>query len=430
MKENRRSFIKQSAALAGGIIVQPFPVSQGAYVGGSDIIKVGLVGCGDRGTGAAVQALKASPNVRLTAMCDVFADQVTDCYNKMENIPEVKSQLEVQEDLRFSTFDGYKKVIEVCDAVILATPPGFRPEHFEEAVRAGKHVFMEKPLASDAPGVKRILAAGKKAEAKNLKVVVGLQNRYDPNYHDLVQRLQNGAIGDIVSSECYFMKGQYEIVPRSVLGSELAFQIKNYHFFNWLWAGGPAGLQIHNTDVVNWVKGAYPIQAQGMGGRSSISGPDTGEVFDHFYIEYLYADGTKIHSQIRVITNAMAKNGVYFNGSKGTASLYDGIKNKKGKNIWQRDESAGNPYQIEHDRFFEAIMMDKPINDTEYGAKSTLVAIMGRMAAHSGKMVTWEEAKKSETILLQDGMTWDTTPPVVPDENFMYNVPIPGRHRV
>jgi myo-inositol 2-dehydrogenase / D-chiro-inositol 1-dehydrogenase len=424
----RRTFLKNSTMLTAGISVAALPIEMAAYAGGAETIRVGLVGSGGRGTGAAVQAMKASGMVQLVAMSDVFQEQLDKSYQNLCAIPEIKSQVNVPKERQFLGFDGYQQVIESCDAVILATPPGFRPLHFEAAVEANKHVFMEKPLSCDGPGTRKILATGKLAAQKNLKVVVGLQNRYDPAYIQMVDRLKKGAIGEIKSSVCYYMKGEYAIVPRSAVNSELAFQIRNWHFFNWLWGGAPAGLQIHNTDIVHWVKGSYPVSAQGMGGRSVLKGPDTGEVFDHFYIEYLYEDGTRLHSQISIIDNTWRKNGAFFQGAKGQADVRGGIISDKGKTIWKFDDTnAPNAYQIEHDRFFEAIINDQPINDTEFGANSTLAAIMGRMACHSGQLVTWEDALNSKVDLAPDEMDWSTTPPILPDTHGIYPVPVPGR---
>lgn len=427
----RRSFIKQTAAITGGILINPLALDRSAYASGSDVIKVGLVGCGGRGTGAAAQALKAGTNIRLVAMADVFEDQITKSYKNLLDIDEIKGQIDVPDENKFPSFEGYKHVIEASDVVILATPPAFRPEHFEESVQKDKHVFMEKPLASDAPGLRKVLATGKVATEKNLKVVVGLQNRYDPGYQAMVQEIQSGKIGEVLSSTCYYMKGQYKVIPRSEVNTELEFQVKNYHFFNWLWAGGPAGLNIHNTDIVNWIKGSYPIQAQGVGGRSAISGPDTGDVFDNFYIEYTYADGVKIHSQVRVTNNVYNKNGAFFQGTKGTANLREGIKDLSGNKIWRyRNKENPNPYQIEHDKFFEAIEKDLPQNDTEFGAMSTMTAIMGRMASHSGKLITWDDAFNSDRVLVPENIRGDSTAPILPDEHGVYPFPIPGKTEV
>jgi predicted dehydrogenase len=233
-------------------------------------------------------------------------------------------------------------------------------------------------------------------------------------------------IGDVLSSKCYYMKGGYELIPRASVTSELAFQIKNYHYFYWLWAGAPAGIQIHNADIVHWVKDSYPVSVQGMGGRAILEGPDSGDVFDHFSLEYTYPDGTRMHSQIRNINGTFRKNGVWFLGTKGTANVYEGIKNHAGKLLWKFDgKDPANSLQVEHDRLFDAIRNNTSINNTEYGAYSTLTAIMGRMAAHTGQIVTMDDALNSEALLEQDIRTWDEAP-VVPNAKGIYRYPKPG----
>jgi len=427
----RRAFLKNTSLAASGLAFGTLPVELSAYAGGSDIIKVGLVGSGGRGSGAAAQALQARKNVQLVAMSDVFEGQLENSLNSLKSLPEIKDQVMVKKENMYNSFSGYQQVIEASDVVILATPPGFRPLHFEAAIAANKHVFMEKPLSCDGPGTRQILATGKLATKKNLKVVVGLQNRYDPAYQEMVEKLQKGAIGDIKSADCYYLSREYAVVPRSDVDSELAYQIKNWHFFNWLWAGAPAGLQIHYTDIAHWAKQSYPVSAQGMGGRSVLEGPDSGEVFDHFYIEYTYADGSKMHSQIRTVNNAFRKNACEFVGTKGTANVMDGIISDKGKTIWKYENpDKPNPYQVEHDRFFEAIVEDKPINDTETGAHSTLAAILGRMACHSGQEVTWEEALNSDVDLAPDVIDWNSELPIKRNADGLYPVPIPGKSKV
>ena len=394
--------------------------------GSADELKVGLVGCGARGTGAVVQALSAHPGNHLVAMADVFEEQTEKSHHNLMEIEAIKDQIKVPREKRYVGFDAYQKVIRDCDVVLLATPPAFRPEHFEFAVSEKNHVFLEKPLSCDGPGTKRILKAGKLADANNLKVVVGLQNRYDPAHNEMVKRIQKGAIGDVLSSTCYYMKGGYELIPRASTTSELAFQIKNYHYFFWLWAGAPAGLQIHNADIVHWVKNSYPVSAQGMGGRAVLDGPDSGDVFDHFSLEYTYPDGTNMYSQIRTIDRTLSKNGVWFMGTKGTANVYEGIKNHAGKLLWKFDEkNPENSLQVEHDRLFEAVRNNTPISNTEYGAYSTLAAIMGRMAAHTGQIITMDDALKSEPLLSKDITDWNQAP-VLPNAAGIYPYPKPG----
>lgn len=428
---DRRDFIKGSTTIIGGTLLSAaIPLDLSAYPGTRDTLKIALVGCGGRGSGAAVNALSTKGNVSLVAMADAFRDKLDDAYNTLSKIEHIKNSINVPEKNKFTGFDAYEKVMALkeVDVVLLVTPPAFRPIHFEAAVQAGKHVFMEKPLASDAPGIRKILATGELADKKNLKVVVGLQNRYDPGYIELVRQLKEGVIGDIVSASDYYLIGPVHQVQRTAGQTEMEYQMRNWRYFTWLWAGSPAGLQIHNTDIVNWVKGSYPVRAQGIGGRSSLGGPKDGDIFDHFFIEYEYADGTKLNSQIRTIEGTWNKGGAYFQGSKGTGSLQKGIRDNKGEVIWRnKNKDSEGAYQIEHDQLFAAIRNNTPINDTEWAAMSTMTVILGRMAAHSGKMIEWEDAFKSELSVLPAKFAWDADPPVMPDKNGNYPVPSPGK---
>ncbi len=422
----RRDFIKGSAALVGGALVgSPFTGKAGRIV--SAPLKLALIGCGARGAGAVLNALNANSNAVLVAMADVFKDKLDETYATLMKVGKIKDSIKVPENQKFVGFEAYEKALACADVVLLVTPPAFRPAHFEAAVKAGKHVFMEKPLASDAPGIRQVLEAGKEATRKNLKVVVGLQNRYSPAHREMVEKLRQGAIGRIVSATDYYLIGPVKQVPRQPGQTEMEFQMRNWRYFNWLWAGSPAGLQIHNTDVVNWVKDAYPVRAQGMGGRSSLKGPEHGDIFDHFYIEYEYADGTRLHSQIRHIGGTWNKGGATFLGTNGTASLQTGILDANGEQIWRKNsKEAENAYQIEHEVLFAAIQNNTPLNDTEWGAKSTLTTIMGRMAVHSGKMVEWDEALDSSLTLMPDRFAWDAEPPVKPGSDGSYPVAVPG----
>jgi len=428
---DRRRFMKASTLSIGGLVLSQLPVSASAFVGSNDTLKLALIGCGKRGAGAAVQALTADKNVKLVAMADAFRDRLDDTYNNLLKATAIKGQIAVPEEQKFTGFEAYKEAIALADVVILATPPAFRPMHFEEAVNSNKHVFMEKPLASDAPGIRKILATGKEAEKRKLSVVVGLQNRYDPVYQDFVSKIKDGAIGDIVSSTCYYMIGNVTLLPREPKQTEMEYQMRNWRYFCWLWAGSPAGLQIHNTDVVNWVKGSYPIKAQGLGGRAAYHGPDKGDIFDNFYIEYEYADGSKLHSQIRTINGTYNHGGSYFQGSKGIGDIRKGLRDMDGKSLW-RSRGVGdvNPYQQEHDELFASIRNSKPINDTEWGAKSTMTTLMGRMAAHSGQMIQWDEALNSNISLLPKTFSWDAAPPVLPGPDGNYPIPVPGQTKV
>lgn len=429
---SRRNFLKNSTKVLGGVMIgSTLQASASVWKLRAEPIRIALVGCGSRGAGAVVNALQAKENVVLVAMADVFKDKLDETYNTLLKIENIKDKIKVPAANKFIGLDGYIKAIAAADAVLLVTPPAFRPLHFEACVKAGKHVFMEKPLASDAPGIRKILETGKLADTKNLKVVVGLQNRYDPGYIEMVKKIQEGAIGRIVSATDYYLIGPVKQVPRQAGQTELEYQLRNWRYFNWLWAGSPAGLQIHNTDVVNWAKNAYPVRAQGMGGRSSLFGADSGDIFDHFFIEYEYADGTKLNSQIRHISGTWNKGGANFYGTNGTASLLSGIKDVDGERIWRNpNKDSESAYQVEHDVFFDAIRNNKPLNDTEWGAMSTMTTLMGRMAVHSGKMVEWDEALNSEIILAPAELTWSSAPPVKPGKDGSYPFPVPGSSNV
>ncbi|HLT92930.1 MAG TPA: hypothetical protein VKZ56_00140, partial [Membranihabitans sp.] len=257
----------------------------------------------------------------------------------------------------------------------------------------------------------------------NLKVVVGLQNRYDPAYEAMVTQIQSGMIGKVLSATCYYLTRGYQLVPRSETANELAYQIKNWHFFDWMWAGATGGLQIHNTDIVHWVKGSYPVSVQGIGGRIGPSLPGTGDSYNHFFLEYTYVDGSKLYDEIRTIDRTMRKGGSWFTGTKGVANIREGIKDHDGNVLWKYDvpqSQRKNPYQVEHDIFFESIRQNRPHNDTIFGAYSSHAANMGRMAAETGEEVTWEESLNSDILLAPEITSWDQKPPILPDEKGIY----------
>ncbi|WP_290710075.1 Gfo/Idh/MocA family oxidoreductase [Flavihumibacter sp. CACIAM 22H1] len=424
----RRSFIKKTGALLGGsVLISSLPAAAKGYFLSPGTLKIALIGCGDRGTGAAVNALRTKGAVELVAMADVFRDKIDESLSLLNKVEDIKGKINVPEANRFTGFDAYEKAMRLADIVLLVAPPAFRPLHFEAAIKAGKHVFMEKPLASDAPGIRQVLETGKLASTKNLKVVVGLQNRYDPAFIEMVDKMKQGVIGTITAATDYYMIGPLKQVKRTAGQSEMEYQLRNWRYFNWLWAGSPAGLQIHNTDVVNWFKGSYPVRAQAIGGKAMQGQPDMGDIFDNFAIEYEYEDGFKLNSYIRHLPGTYTKGGAYFQGSNGTASIHSGIRDASGERIWRRQSgSTENAYQIEHDKLFEAIRNNTPLNDTEWGAMSTMTTLLGRMAAHSGKLVEWKDAIQSELTLLPKRFGWDAEAPVLPDKNGLYPFAIPG----
>lgn len=440
---NRRRFLKSTAVLGAGVIANPFPVSASAYLDGDDVIRVGLIGCGGRGRGAAAQALKTKENVRLVAVADAFRDRIdegmTAITNELnENDVDLK-RLAVAEDHKFVGFDAYKKVIELCDVVILTTPPGFRPIHFAAAIEANKHVFMEKPVATDAPGIRKVLEYAEIAKKKKLNVVVGLQRHYQTIYREWVERIHEGVIGEITSARVYWNgrgvwtreRAKYEAAAGRKL-TEMEYQMRNWYYFNWLCGDHITEQHIHNLDVGNWVMQGYPVRAQGMGGREVRKGIDNGEIFDHHFVEYEYANGTRMYSQCRHIPGCMNRVTEAFQGTAGSAPAPGELLTSSGYQIWKhRGKNDPNPYQVEHDELFAAIAGGEyKYADAENGAKSTMTSLLGRMATYSGNMVEWDDAMKSELSIMPKKYAFDATPPVVPNADGFYPIPTPGITKV
>ncbi|MEA1784803.1 Gfo/Idh/MocA family oxidoreductase [Arenibacter sp. GZD96] len=435
IRTTRRRFVKNSVIASGALVLPHFAV-QGMFHEAKDTqLKIALVGCGGRGTGAASQALKADENVVLVAMADAFENRLKDCHATLYKEFEGTKKLAVPEKNKFVGFEAAKKAIDLADVVILATPPGFRPEHFEYAIAAGKHVFMEKPVATDVPGVRKVLAAAKLAKEKKLNVVVGLQRHYQNNYIEVAKRLHAGEAGTIVSGQVYWNSGGVWVNERQPGQSELEYQMRNWYYFNWLCGDHILEQHIHNIDVANWFLNEYPVSAQGMGGRQVRTGKEYGEIFDHHFVEFTYPSGAVISSQCRHQPNTMYKVGESFQTTKGIIEMKDAgtatITGFNGEKLFTyRTEKGHNPYQEEHYRLFESIRNGGVIADAENGAKSTLTAIMGRMATYSGKVIDWEAAMQSNLALVPEDITWNSTPPVVPDEQGFYKIPTPGETEV
>jgi len=431
IKNTRRTFCKQTAAATTGILASTLPLDAMSNVYDNKKLKLALIGCGGRGSGAAVQALTADDKVELYAMADAFRDRIDSSLNGIKEHFDGSKNIDVKEKNMFTGFDAYKKAIDLCDVVILTTPPGFRPLHFEYAINNDKHVFMEKPLATDAPGIRRVLEVAKIAKDKKLNVVVGLQRHYQDKYITLYNKVVNGDIGKIVSGQVYWNDGGVWVKKRKPSQSELEYQMRNWYYFTWLCGDHILEQHIHNIDVANWFVGDYPISAQGMGGREVRNGIDHGQIFDHHFVEFTYANGAVISSQCRHQTGTASRVDEVFQGSNGSVvtgkgemtDLSGNIKYKY-PNKWNEDP---NPYQVEHDKLFQSIRNNEVINDVEYGAKSTMTAIMGRMATYTGKKITWDQAINSKEMLVPNNLTWNSTPPTLPDDNGKYLVAIPGK---
>ncbi len=430
---SRREFCKNTALAGGGLLATTLPVGASAYAGGAETLKLALVGCGGRGTGAAIQALSTEIPVKLVAMADAFKDRLdTSLVNIKKELDGDKNKIAVAEKNQFVGFDAYKAAIDQADVIILTTPPGFRPDHFEYAVNAGKHIFMEKPVATDVPGVRKVLESAKVAKEKNLNVVVGLQRHYQTSYLNIHKKIQEGAIGNITGGQVYWNSAGVWVKDRQPDQSELEYQMRNWYYFVWLCGDHILEQHIHNIDVANWFLGDYPVSAQGMGGREVRTGKRFGEIFDHHFVEFVYPNGAVIASQCRHQPGCLNRVTEIFQGSEGTADMSkNNITNWSGEEIYKHDDRKDpNPYQVEHDRLFAAIRDGEVISDAENGAYSTLTAIMGRMATYSGQLITMEEALKSERKLVPDDITWDTSPPVKPDAEGLYPIPEPGKTKV
>jgi predicted dehydrogenase len=395
---------------------------------GDEPLRIALVGCGGRGTGAAAQALKTEGPTELVAMADAFEDRLASSYASLREAHGERVQVPAEN--RYVGFDAYRRAIDSgADVVILATPPGFRPEHFSYAVERDKHVFQEKPLAVDAPGIRRVLEAGRTADRKGLKVGVGLQRHHDPSYVGAVRRIRDGAIGEVLLMRVYWNSAGVWVKKRQPEMSEMQYQMRNWYYFNWLCGDHIVEQHIHNLDVGNWVKGAYPVAAQGQGGRQWRTGLDHGEIYDHHFVEYTWADGSTMLSQCRHTPGCWDQVAEFAHGTAGSADLHRGVLRAE-RGGWKYEGEAVDPYQAEHDHLFAAIRQGAEHSETHNGAMSTMTAILGRMATYSGKRITWDDALASDLSLEPTALGWDETPPSVPDELGRYPVAVPGVTRV
>jgi predicted dehydrogenase len=422
----RRSFLRAtSAALAA------LPIARYAHAAPSGDLKLAMVGGGGRGTGAAGQCLSAYKGLKLVAIAELYQDRADIAVKNLA--AQHADQVDDAKVERFLGFDAYKKAIAAADVVILATPCLFRPQMFEEAVKQGKKgIFMEKPVAVDAPGARRVLAAAAEAKQKGLKVGVGLQRRHKAGYIETIKRIQDGALGQHAYYRAYWNMGAARaLVPRKPGMSELEFQLRNQFYFAWQCGDIIVDQGLHNLDVINWIKGAYPISARGMGGAEVRKGRDAGALYDHFNVEYEYADGTRCFQTNRQVPGCWAYVAETAHGSDGSAEMVNdrNVFVIRGKNEWRRpsEEKVKDPYQQEHDDLIAAIIGNQDYNEAERGAMSTLSVLMGRSAAYSGKEVSWEEMMKTEKTMAPIIKSFEDAPPVVPDENGQYPLPVPGK---
>ena len=407
---SRREFVKASTLAASGAIAVAAKLCPAVHAVGSDLIKVGLIGCGGRGTGAASQALMADSHVQLTAMGDAFEDRLQLSLKSLNKIEGLESKIDVPPERQFVGFDAYKQVLASgVDVVLLTTPPHFRPLHLQAAVAAGKHVFAEKPCAVDAAGVHSVLRSCEEAKKKSVSVVSGLCLRYHYPYREAVHRIQDGAIGDVRTLLANDYRGPIWVKPRQPEWTDMHWQMQNWYYFTWLSGDFNVEQHVHNLDLCAWAMGdQYPVKAIGMGGREVRKGPEFGNIFDHHSVVYEYASGARLISNTRQIEGCKSDISVTILGSKGTAHL---TERRNGVRISAQDEwgysgEEKNLYQVEHDELFASIRAGKTINNGEYMAKSTLLAIMGRMATYTGQEITWDMAWNSKEDLSPPQYEW------------------------
>jgi myo-inositol 2-dehydrogenase / D-chiro-inositol 1-dehydrogenase len=418
-KPSRRSFLKAAstsaaaAAVAGsgslGALRAAAPVHQG---GGK--LKIGIVGIGGRGSGAAVQALMAHTENVLWAAGDMFVDHlenglagITDAMAEQKR----KEQVDVAKERRFVGADAIDKVLASgVDVVLLTTPPGFRPMHIEKAVEKGVHVFCEKPVATDAPGVRRVHAACELAKKKGISIVSGLCYRYHDGRRAIVQKLQEGGVGEILAIHGNYITGELWSFPRQAQWTEMEWQLRNWLYYPWLSGDMIAEQHIHTLDVMAWIKGdVYPAACASLGGRQVRIDPLFGVVYDHFATIYEWEDGMKGFSYCRQQNNCWRDVNEYVIGTEGKANVFR--HTITGKHEWKYEGKNRDMYQNEHDAMFAAIRGGKVINNGDYMCKSTMMAIMGRMAAYTGQKITWEQAWNSQEVLMPADVTLDMTPP-------------------
>ncbi len=407
---SRREFVKASAGLAAGLAsvgaLSSSVIARTANVAGSDQLKVALIGCGGRGTGAAIDSLHSSPRIRLWAMADVFKDKMDQSHAALttvsEDVPdECVKRVEVPAERMFLGFDSYKRALDSgVDMVILAQIPHFRAAHFEAAVNAGKHVFMEKPVGTDPTQIRQVIAASEIADKKKLSVVTGTQRRHEQCYLEAIKRVQDGAIGKVLNASVYWNQGGLWSHERQAGWSDLENQMRNWLYYTWLSGDHIVEQHVHNLDVMNWVMGGPPVKVTGMGGRQCRTEPIFGHIFDHFALQYEYANGVVGQSYCRQIAGCVDRVEEVITGTEGRLIASSGRAEITGKNAWRFSGKQTNPYRQEHIDLVQSIESGKPLNEARRVAESTLTAIMGRMAAYTGREVTWEFAMSGSKMKL------------------------------
>jgi len=426
---SRREFLAGSAqALAGAAVAGGLNLARSAYAAGSDEIRVALIGCGGRGTGAAVQCLNVPDRIKLVAVADAFSDRAESAVQQLKR--QHPDKVDIPHERIFSGLDAYQQAIGCgVDLVLLCEPPGFRPEHYRAAVAAGKHVFMEKPVCVDAPGFRSVMETNKLADEKQLKVVVGLNIRHDPRYRETIQRIQDGAIGAIQFLRAYGNNPGVWVRSRQPGQTEMEYQMRNWYYFVWLSGDLNVEQHVHMLDLANWANGEkHPVEANGMGGRQVRKSKEHGHIYDHHFVEYTYADGSKLYSQCRHIPNCWNAGGVNVHGRDGTADCGGKIE---GPHAWSYEGPKISGHQQEHNDLIQAIREGAPHNEGYYSATSSFTAVLGRMATYSGQVVRWDDAVAKGPNEMPEKLAWDAPPRILPgaDGSYEHAVAVPGVYK-
>jgi predicted dehydrogenase len=400
----RRDFLKTTA---GATLAAAIPGNLGLHAQGSDAIRIGVIGCGGRGTGAAIDAMNAAPGVEITALFDPFQDRIESSLKRLKEAHPDK--IKVRPETCFTGLEGYKGLLAVpgINMIVTAAPPGFRPIHLKACIEAGKHVFMEKPVAVDPVGIRGIIAASELAASKGLAIVAGTQRRHQKRYLELIKRIQDGQIGTIVGAQCYWNMGDLWVKLREPNMTDMEWHCRNWLYFSWTSGDHIVEQHVHNLDVVNWALGALPKTAIGMGGRQVRVAPEYGNIFDHFAVEFEYADGVRTASYCRQTKGCAERVEEKIIGTKGVAFGYGEIKGEE-----------ANPYVQEHADLIASIRAGKPLNEGRQVAESTMCAIMGRMSAYTGRAISWDWAMNASKLdLTPKAMVFGPNPvdpPAVP----------------
>ena len=420
----RREFVTSASVLA---LAAAHPV----HVSGADTIRIGVIGCGGRGTEASLQAMNADDGVRLVAMADIVPDRIRD---RREQLRAKKpDQVAVKDDMCFAGFDAYKRVIEAVDVVLIANAAKFHPMHALAALQAGKHVFVEKPHAIDPAGIQTVRAAAELANEKKLSLLSGLQSRFNPGYRETVQRIHDGAIGDIVAIQETWLRAPYVLYERKPGMTEVEYQGSNQYHFNWLSGDDVPQTLVHNLDRANWaLRDASPLRCYGMGGRSTLRGEIYGNVFDHHAIVYEFPNNVRLYAYCRTIADCYNENSSLLIGTKGRANItqtwIEGESKWKYTGPRPYENPAANPYQIEHNELFRSIRRGTPLNSGSYMVRSTLIGIMGQLSCYTGLEMKWDAVSASNFGYAPkpEEVRANMEPPVKPGADGCYPVFVPG----